>query len=226
MRYQDIVGKRIGIYDILYECDFKSDDRHKMFHVKCSECGWETDMIPQHINKAKLCNHVGIDGKYKNFSVKWEDKNLQHIFLGMKMRCYSPKNKSYRWYGGKGIKVCDEWMDNPKLFEIWSISNGYKKGLTIDRIDENKDYSPDNCRWITNEENSKYKSTTKIIEVDGIKRTGREWAKFTNLGINTINKMLREYPEKQVQEFIKRRLQDLNKTRHSHQTWMNVYGLE
>lgn len=98
--------------------------------------------------------------------------------------------------------------------------------MTIDRKDESKDYSPDNCRWVTLSDNAKYKSTTRIIEVDGIEHTGREWPRFLNLGSNTINQMLREYPEEQVKEFIRLRLKDLTKTRHSHQTWMNVYGLE
>lgn len=223
---QNIVGTRIGLYDVLYECDFKSNDGHRMFHVKCSECGWETNMMPQHISKAKSCNHIGIDGKYKDFLIKWENETLQHIFAGIKRRCYNPKDRAYRWYGAKGIKVCNEWMQNPKSFEEWALSNGYQKGLTIDRKDESKDYSPENCRWVTLSNNAKYKSTTKIIEVDEVEHTGREWPNFLNLGTNTINKMLREYSEEQVKEFIRRRLQDLTKTRRSHQTWMNVYGLE
>ena len=97
--------------------------------------------------------------------------------------------------------------------------------MTIDRIDETKDYCPENCRWITLKNNSKYKSTTKITTVDGISHTGKEWADVLGLGINTINLMLRNYPEEQVQEFIRRRMADMNKTRRSHQTWMNVYGL-
>lgn len=223
---QNIIGTRIGLYDVLYECDFKSNDGHRMFHVKCCKCGWETNKQMHQIKYVKECKHKNRFGEYIVQGKVWDNKRLCGIFKGMLDRCYNPTDKNYRWYGAKGIKICEEWLNNPKLFETWSINNGYKKGLTIDRINENKNYSPDNCRWITGKENAKYKSTTRIIEIDGIKHTGREWPIFLNLGTNTINKMLREYPEEQVKEFIRRRLQDLTKTRRSHQTWMNVYGLE
>lgn len=225
-KYANIVGTQIGIYEVLYKCQEKAKDGHDLFHVKCTICGWGTNMIPQHIGKAKVCKHMGTDGTYKNFSVKWKNETLQHIFAGIKRRCYNPKDKAYRWYGAKGIKVCDEWIQNPEFFEEWALDNGYQEGLTIDRKDESKDYSPDNCRWITLSDNAKYKSTTKTVEVDGIERTGREWPNFLILGTNTINKMLKEYPEEQVKEFIRRRLKDKTKTRRSHQTWMNVYDLE
>ena len=99
----------------------------------------------------------------------------------MKARCYDKSNKSYRWYGAKGVKVCDDWMRNPELFESWSLTNGYDDGLTIDRIDWDGDYSPDNCRWVTLAYNSKYKSTTSLIDVDGTIHTGKDWAKTLGL---------------------------------------------
>lgn len=157
---------------------------------------------------------------------KWQNQNLKRIFKGMKDRCYNPKLKDYRWYGAKGIKICDKWLECPKLFEEWALENGYETGLTIDRIDESKNYCPENCRWVTGVFNAKYKSNTRIIEVDDIQHTGREWPNFLKLGTNTINAMLRKYPEEQVKEFIRRRLKDSTKTRNPTQTWMNVYGLE
>lgn len=95
-------------------------------------------------------------------------------------------------------------MDNPELFEKWAIENGYEDNLTIDRIDENKDYSPDNCRWKTNKDNSKYKSTTSIIDVNGEVHTGKDWAKILGLGVNIINTYIRKYGLSNTIEFIKR----------------------
>lgn len=68
----------------------------------------------------------------------------------MKYRCYNPKATSYYWYGGKGIKVCDEWLGDNGFnnFAEWSLKNGYSEALTIDRIDSTKDYCPQNCQWI------------------------------------------------------------------------------
>ena len=86
---------------------------------------------------------------------------LYTIYYRMIERCYKPKNNSYRWYGSKGIKVCEEWRNDFATFKRWAYENGYReeKGLpkseclSIDRIDPNKDYCPDNCRWITLSEN-------------------------------------------------------------------------
>ena len=143
----------------------------------------------------------------------------------MKQRCYIPSNKDYPNWGGKGIKICQEWLESPKAFQDWSYSHGYKDDLTIDRIDEDKDYCPENCHWVTGSYNAKYKSTTNEIEVDGVSHTGREWPEILNLGTNTINTMLRKYDEELVKEFIRRRLANPNLTRKPNQLWMNVYGL-
>lgn len=121
----------------------------------------------------------------------------------MKDRCYNPNEKTYRRYGGRGISICEEWLNDPKKFEEWSLANGYADNLTIDRINVDLNYSPDNCRWVTMENNSRYKSTTSLIEVDGIVLTGREWAQKLNLGINVINKYIRQYGLENTREFIK-----------------------
>lgn len=111
----------------------------------------------------------------------------------MQRRCYDPQNKSYRWYGAKGIKICDEWINNPQTFISWAINTGYKDDLTIDRKNENLDYSPENCRWVTKDNNSRYKSTTSYINVNGVIHSGKEWSQILGLGINTINKYVRKY---------------------------------
>lgn len=106
------------------------------------------------------------------------------------------------------------------------MNNGYSENMTIDRIDENKDYSPNNCRWITMTENARWKSTTHSIDVDGEVHIGREWANILNIGINTINRLFRNYDYDDVIEFIRRRKLNPGLQRKPNQTWMNVYGLE
>ena len=136
-------------------------------------------------------------------NVHWHNKRIGRIFYGMKQRCYNSSERSYRWYGARGIKICDEWLRNPMAFEEWSLDNGYSDELTIDRINEDEDYSPDNCRWVSPIDNSKYKSTTSLIDVDGEVHTGREWADVLGIGTNTINTYIRKYGLKNTIQFIR-----------------------
>lgn len=74
-------------------------------------------------------------------------KKLLKKFGDMKQRCYNSKNGDYKNYGARGIKICDEWLNNPRAFVEWALNNGYEEGLTIDRENVNGDYEPSNCRW-------------------------------------------------------------------------------
>lgn len=106
------------------------------------------------------------------------DTRLYYIWRGMKKRCYNHKNKDYKWYGARGIAICDEWLNDSTMFFEWSFANGYNDSLTLDRIDNNKGYSPDNCRWIIIAEQQKNKRNSFILEYNG------EW-----LSLNEIAKI-------------------------------------
>lgn len=102
---------------------------------------------------------------------------LYGIYSGMKQRCYNKKNQHFRWYGAKGIKICDEWLGEKGLYNFmeWSLNNGYEENLSIDRIDSQGPYSPINCQWITLSQNAKKAHTKKSHNACGaIVRKARE----------------------------------------------------
>ena len=106
---------------------------------------------------------------------------LYRIWRAMKNRCSDPKHPHYNDYGGRGISVCDEWKHDSKLFCDWAIANGYADRLTIDRIDVNGDYCPDNCRWITMKEQHNNRRDTIIVTYNGKTQTLSQWSEETGI---------------------------------------------
>lgn len=104
----------------------------------------------------------------------------------MKSRCYNKNNPDYQYYGGKGITICDEWLKSRQAFENWAYSHGYKDELTIDRIDGNKGYSPENCHFITLEEQQRNKSNNYNITHGGKTQTLSEWAREYGIQRETL----------------------------------------
>lgn len=109
-------------------------------------------------------------------------KRMYLIWFDMKRRCYQPQNKRYKRYGGRGIKVCDEWLENFQNFFDWSMENGYSDNLTIDRIDGDLDYSPNNCRWADVYEQANNRSNNHYITYNGVTKTLKQWSDY--LGIS------------------------------------------
>lgn len=121
-----------------------------------------------------------------------EDKErLMVIRHSMYCRCYYPATHGYQRYGGRGIKMCDEWVKNPSSFYEWAINNGYKRGLTIDRIDVNGNYEPSNCRWATKEEQESNKRTNRKITYKNETKTLSQWAREYNINKTTLSDRLK-----------------------------------
>ena len=112
---------------------------------------------------------------------------LHSIWLDMRRRCYKKNRKSYKDYGGRGITICDEWKDDFLSFYIWSINNGYEDNLTIDRIDVDGNYEPNNCRWITKKEQNRNTRTNIKITYNNQTKSLSEWAEILKINYNTLH---------------------------------------
>jgi len=126
---------------------------------------------------------------------------IYNVWAGMKTRCYNPNYQQWKDWGGRGIRVCAEWRESPKAFIEWALENGYKKGLTIDRKENDGDYTPDNCRFIIRAENGRNNRQTKLnwdaattirkIRMDYPEITHKELAAFYKVHRTTIGDVLK-----------------------------------
>lgn len=104
----------------------------------------------------------------------------------MKQRCYDTKHTYYLHYGGRGIKVCDEWKDDFMCFYTWAINNGYNDTLTLDRVDNDGDYEPNNCQWSTMRKQSNNRRSNVYITYNKTTHTMAEWARIKGMSRNVL----------------------------------------
>ena len=121
------------------------------------------------------------------------DKRLRRIYSNMKSRCYNKNTNRFYRYGARGIKVCEEWKNSFANFQDWALKNGYEKKLTLDRINNNGNYEPKNCRWTTYKNQRLNSSTNRNITIDGITKTITQWCEYYNLPYYIINNRINKY---------------------------------
>lgn len=117
-------------------------------------------------------------------------RRLYNIWFDMKRRCYQPQNKRYDRYGGRGIAVCKEWLNGFQPFFDWAVANGYQDDLTIDRIDKDGDYTPENCRWADLFMQANNRSNNRFITYCGETKTMMEWSKVLNMNYSTLRRRI------------------------------------
>lgn len=111
----------------------------------------------------------------------FNNRRLKQIYRHMKHRCNNPASAQFPIYGGRGIKVCQEWLDSPQAFYDWAFANGYSDNLTIDRIDTNGNYEPSNCRWANRKTQANNRRSTKMLCLNGETRSLSQWADYFGL---------------------------------------------
>ena len=123
------------------------------------------------------------NGHYKHGG---KGTRLYDIWCGMKNRCYNKKDSHYPRWGGRGISICSEWLLDFSNFRAWALHNGYTENLTIDRIDNNGNYCPDNCRWVTVAEQNNNQRTNRYIAYNGKIQNLKQWSKELHINYGTL----------------------------------------
>ena len=192
-RAVDKAGQKFGRLTVLSYAG--RDERNVVMWLCKCDCGNFVNVRGYELGrKTNSCGCLKreIFGSGKSsFKHGMSETRLYRIWASMKTRCYVKNRDSYRYYGGRGIKVCDEWKTSFKSFSEWALSNGYNDNLTLDRIDFDGDYEAGNCRWVTVIEQQSNKRNNVFLEVDGEKHTMSEWSRIIGGNRHLVEARLR-----------------------------------
>lgn len=173
------IGKIIGGFKVLDNIPSGSDTIYIVECVKCKNIMQKGRRSI--IYETTKCNFCDRPVRVPTTPHELRGTKIYTTFTSMLQRVYDKNKDNYKWYGGRGIKVCNEWYNDFMAFYRWSMENGYKEGLTIDRIDTDGDYCPDNCRWVTRAEQASNRRSNIIVEYNGETMTLMQLIKKYNL---------------------------------------------
>lgn len=188
-----MVGRRFGRLTVEQLDTFRKKTNRRYWLCRC-DCGRVTSANTTDLKsgKCKSCGCLKAEWLKNHATLHGESRTkLYGVWNAMKARCYNPNAARYPRYGARGIEVCDEWRHDYYSFKDWAIANGYAEGLTIDRVDVNGNYCPDNCRWITSAEQMKNMSSNRMLTHNGETHTLSEWAKMVGITAPTLSKRLK-----------------------------------
>ena len=196
----DIVGIEVNYFKVLSFHHKKqrikkngTKDSFRYYYLCECRCGTLKIIERSHLQRGDIYSCGCTRNKKLStecFKHGFSGDRLYGIWNNMKNRCNNPNIKKYETYGGRGISVCKDWENSFLNFYIWSMNNGYNKDLTIDRIDVNGNYEPNNCRWVTNKEQARNTRRNRVLTYNNETHCVSEWAEIKNIKPSTLLRRL------------------------------------
>ena len=181
----DVTGKKFNMLTVVERLENTSDGG-SVWLCRC-ECGTLTKVRGKNLKNGAVKSCGCLKNKPTTQTHGMSKTSIYKIWAGMKSRCSYEKSCSFSRYGGRGIKVCDEWKNSFESFYTWSLDNGYKKGLSIERVNNNGDYCPENCKWVSQKEQCLNRRTNIVYKYKGESHTLTEWCEALNLNYKLVH---------------------------------------
>ena len=186
----DLTGNRYGRLVVVNRAENKLGKNGRtrtMWNCVC-DCGNAVIVEASHLKSGHSKSCGCITKKHGMFGTR-----IYKIWDSMKQRCFNKNHSEYKNYGGRGITICDEWIQNFQSFYNWAMANGYRDDLTIDRKDVNGNYCPENCRWADDIVQHNNTRVNRYIEFKGETHTMAEWARIKGMKYVTLNTRINKY---------------------------------
>lgn len=193
MKSKNLINKRFGKLLVVEKSNIKSQ---KVYWKCLCDCGKTTHVTTSNLtcNRIKSCGCLKINKLIERSSIHSKrNTKLYEVWKTIKQRCLNKNNYSYHNYGGRGIKICDEWKNDFMSFYNWSMENGYKEGLTIDRINNNGNYEPSNCRWTTRLVQCNNTRSNRYITINNETKTLADWCRIYDISYNLVKQRETRY---------------------------------
>ncbi len=189
-KVHDLTGQKFGLLTVIGLAE--TDTRKTYWVCKC-DCGNMKTVRSDSL----LCGAIKSCGCIKrkqdevnltkNHRHKMSGTRIYSEWQGMKGRCYNKGSARYADWGGRGIEVCEQWRNSFESFYTWAMANGYQDNLTIDRIDNNGNYCPENCRWVGQQEQCRNRRSNINITIGNSTRTLMEWCEIFQVDYTNVN---------------------------------------
>ena len=183
--FEKYIGSTFGMLKIM---DFDNTGTYPKFLAIC-DCG-NTKLVNAYSVIKGSCQSCGcfreISLKLKCSKYLSKNERLYSIWREMKNRCYNKNRKDYKYYGLKGVQICKDWINDFNNFQEWALNNGYSEKLTLDRINANGNYCPENCRWVDMKCQNRNKTNNVKVFYNGETKTLKEWSETLHINYGTL----------------------------------------